>query len=523
MAVSKEFIDFLTTHFPVWKKESERTESLRAGTLKLDADWCGQILRLAADKGSDSIITELLNYSASIGLKKEDFINTKDPSGNTAIIRAAARGHVKAFLVLYQAGASLYRRNAKYNTALALAFQNKRTELLKAFFDLKPKLSYYDEYGNSIIECAIYNDQLDFAQSLVQQGIIDINQSLRSKPKPEEHWDFNSIQFRFEPLTPLVRVIRTLHNNESTHKNFNNDRIFGFKLAQGLLAIGADPSLRCEAGVTPFSELLPVIGLYATWGIGLTEYPKQTTALLNALVSKRLNPLNDTEHFESDLFCALRSLFKAEHQEIRNDYNAKEQTKIIDALLETLQSILKNCTDINHVDKKAKVSALMLAVQHASKAVPVLLAAGANVLVGVGEEGLAENSLTVQPYDLKEEKEAIESQYIRDQEYYESQKSSFSSVHYMDESGPPIDPLPEKIRKLNSCYDRSLKVRSEQTRLLPMLCDRAVDAIYSFAHQFPKEVTRLMVHYAYLRLESNEKKGAKKDYKRKKSHAASTN
>lgn len=419
---SELFLKFLTKKFKVWDKD--RIKKLQSGNLKLDLNWCTQILNLASEAGNVEILKELCTYPY---VKFKEYIDKRDSTYNTPLIRAAARGNTEVFILLIQKGANIYLCNFKNNTALALAYKNNHSNLLKAFFNLKISLPYYDINDYSIIGAALKNNDIKFAKEMLANTNVNLNESFI--------WIDTKYNIKSENLTPLVIAIKTEH----------------FEVAKRLLEIGAQPSLNSKNGLTPFKALMSLLPV--------NDKTSKAYELLIKLIGWELNPLNSTENSESDLLYMVRIVCLEES----SGYVYRDAR--LTFFSEILELIISKCSDINYIDKKEKMSALMLAVQYAGKkAVDILLSAKADPFL----ENEGTNSLTIAPYVFKAERK----------------NDSFQSDD---------DSIIELQRRMT-------RVNDLQLELFPKLKNHAIDLIYTSDQcQFPRPITQIILEYAYSR------------------------
>lgn len=396
--------------------------------LKLDAEWCGIFLRAASRAGLIGTTKKIFEYARIKAIKTEDFINLKEEGEqNTALIEAVLKDDADIFDLLIANGASLYRYNAKKETPLSLAHDGKKGKILKTFLGGPHKLTYYDEFGNNIVENALQNNQIGFAKWLVEQGCIDINESIQA-PKGS-YWHFNKVPLANESLTPLLRVIKAGKVQENPKAPASSEQI----LATRLIAIGAnniisqsgeypliaaitkgwvslatmllngveDANCRDRQGHTPLKEVFLCTRACTSLGSTINsdglvisndvELP-QSESLLRLLFIRGVKPLNSDANTESDLFFVMRIFRESEKlAHTRRDYESKVQ---VYTLYKMLSIVIDHCKSINEMDKKAGITALTLASQLASPLlVELLLHKGAVPIMKKKEK--VSNSITV--------------------------------------------------------------------------------------------------------------------------------
>jgi ankyrin repeat protein len=358
--------EFLTEHS---KWDALAISKLKEGKAKLNLDHCKILLRKAVQLNRCDIVKELLDF-ISLDQKnakelRASCINDKNNDGDSALMLAAAYGHVECFELLLESG-SVYRVNKKNKSALVLAAERNQQQILKLYFSKPRKLNYYDEFGNSLFENLLTNNQLDLAKQLIKLG-LNINLSL--KCPDNEFWQINNVPHRDLPVTPLYRAILAGNN----------------ALAKKMLAVGADPNVVSEAGEFPLfcairgnQEMLdPLLenranpncknegGFYPLFFLidkiaGLLRGPNTLVEggvwdNLQKLLDRGADPLQSSKQRPSFLFTLIKhfAVFKVET-------NAITHPNDLQFLYNKLEMIIKYCKDIDRIDEFANITILAL-------------------------------------------------------------------------------------------------------------------------------------------------------------------
>ena len=99
-----------------------------------------------------------------------DDLNKADKDGNTALIRAAAEGHIETVHALIKAGADLNKANKNGDTALILAARQGHTEAVQALIQAGADLNKADEDGDTALIRAPARGWGPPVQVLIQAG-----------------------------------------------------------------------------------------------------------------------------------------------------------------------------------------------------------------------------------------------------------------------------------------------------------------------------------------------------------------
>jgi len=127
------------------------------------------LLRVAANGGDIEKLKELLNNPL---YNIENFMNKGDTVHEyTALMRAAAKGHVECYELLLNKGVRYRQVTKKGNTALMIAALNDQDKIIDKFIEIKCSLSYIDDYGHSEFKTAFDNKQQKIITAFLKKGI----------------------------------------------------------------------------------------------------------------------------------------------------------------------------------------------------------------------------------------------------------------------------------------------------------------------------------------------------------------
>jgi ankyrin repeat protein len=356
---------------------------------------------LASLNGDAGTVRDLLAGGANVNALRSGGMGSL-PDGATALMAAAANGHIEVVKLLLGAKANVEARAKYRETALILAAREGRAEVVEALLRSKAKVNAKMTGGRTALLEASDRLHLRIVKALIAAGA-----SVNGKPG----------------TGPLLSACSRVYADWARREGWPVDHSARIEIVRELLAAGADVNELTAEGETPLTiaskdGFLDVVQELLAAGADMNAQKGQrTTALLSALFLNRADVARFLIAAKADVHAVSDSgdttlMLAAEYGHLDfaqtflnagidvNAVNKRNFTALMRAArggyMEVLNVLLAAGADVNTVSHAGTTAVFLAAMDGHLDAVKTLVAANADISVKTTRDGTTALMITAQ-------------------------------------------------------------------------------------------------------------------------------